>query len=176
MTACFLWSCAGNKTNVDYDTSVDFSTYKTYALSEKTDEQTNKSRIDTPLVHQRVHESIDAGLTSKGLHSVDLSQADILVTYHLSVAVTGHSGSSLSLGFGSYSQRSSAGVSVGVPLGSHPIEEGTLVIYIVDAKKNSVVWQNAASRQLSRSSTPEKTRAAIDEVVNGILAGYPPKK
>jgi hypothetical protein len=47
---------------------------------------------------------------------------------------------------------------------------------MIDAKKNSIVWQGAASRQLSRSPTPEKTKAAVDEVVNDILASYPPKQ
>jgi hypothetical protein len=68
------------------------------------------------------------------------------------------------------------GVSVGVPVSQRPIEEGTLVIDIIDAKKNSLVWQGAGARTLSRSASPEKAQAMIDEVVKEILAGYPPKK
>jgi len=68
------------------------------------------------------------------------------------------------------------GLSVGVPVGGRNIEEGTLVIDMNDAKTNSLVWQGAASRQLSRSPTPEKTKAMVDEVVSEMLAGYPPKQ
>ena len=170
-----LSSCAGNKPSVDYDTTVDFGTFKTYAWSDKADEPTTKSKADSPLVHQRVHESIDENLQAKGLQSVDTSQADLLVSYHLSVAVTGRTSSSVSFGVGSFGSHSSVGLSVGVPVGGRNIEEGTLVIDMTNAKTNSLVWQGAASRQLSRSPTPEKTKAAVDEVVNEILAGYPPK-
>ncbi|WP_455207006.1 DUF4136 domain-containing protein [Kaarinaea lacus] len=170
-----LWSCAGNKASVDYDTSVDFNTYRAYAWSEKTDEATSKSKVDSPLVHQRVRESIEENLKVKGLQRVDAAQADILVSYHLSVAVTGHTSSSVSFGVGSFGPHSSVGLSVGVPVGGRTIEEGTLVIDLIDAKKNSVVWQGAASRQLARSPTPEKMKAAVDEVVVEILGGYPPK-
>lgn len=176
LLSVLLWSCAGNKPSVDYDTTVDFNTYKTYAWSEKTDDTTKKSIADSPLVHQRVRESIEEQLQAKGLQRVDAAQADLMVAYHLSVAVTGHTSSSVSFGVGSYGHRSSVGLSVGVPVGGRTIEEGTLLIDIVDAKKNSVVWQGASSRQLSRSPTPEKTKAVVDEVVSEILAGYPPKK
>ncbi|WP_455365676.1 DUF4136 domain-containing protein [Kaarinaea lacus] len=175
LLSVFLWSCAGGP-SIDYDVAADFSAYKTYAWSEKTDDTTSKSMNDSPLVHKRVRESIDENLQAKGLQRVDAAQADLLVNYHLSVAVTGHTSSSVSFGVGSYGHRSSVGLSVGVPVGGRTIEEGTLLIDIVDAKKNSVVWQGASSRQLSRSPTPEKTRAIVDEVVSEILAGYPPKK
>jgi hypothetical protein len=176
LISLLLWSCAGNKASVDYDTTVDFNTYKTYAWSDKADEATNKSKAESPLVHKRVRESIEENLQAKGLQSVDAAQADLLVTYHLSVAVTGHTSSSVSFGVGSFGSHSSVGLSVGVPVGGRTIEEGTLVIDMIDAKKNSIVWQGAASRQLSRSPTPEKTKAAVDEVVNDILASYPPKQ
>jgi hypothetical protein len=175
LASFLLWSCAGNRPSIDYDTRADFSTYKTYAWSDKTDDTTRKSMTDSPLVHQRVRESIDENLQAKGLRSVEASQADLLVSYHLSVAVTGRTSSSVSFGVGSFGSHSSVGLSVGVPVGGRNIEEGTLVIDMNDAKTNSLVWQGAASRQLARSPTPEKTKAAVDEVVSEILASYPPK-
>ena len=176
MASFLLWSCAGNKANIDYDTRVDFSAYKTYVWSEKTDDATKQSKVDSPLVHQRVRESIEENLQAKGLQRADAAQADLLVTYHLSVAVTGRTSSSVSFGVGSFGSHSSVGLSVGVPVGGRNIEEGTLVIDMIDTKTNSLVWQGAASRQLSRSPTPEKTKAMVDEVVSEMLAGYPPKQ
>jgi len=89
LAVLFLASCASNQSNVDYDPTVNFAQYKKYAWSEKTDEQTGRSKIDTPLVHQRVRESIETALAAKGLQKVDTAQADILVVYHLSVAAVG---------------------------------------------------------------------------------------
>jgi len=170
-----LWSCASGP-SVDYDVTVDFSTYKTYAWSEKTDEATSKSIADSPLVHKRVRADIDKELQAKGLQSVDVAQADLLVTYHLSVAVTGHTSGSVSIGVGSFGPHSSVGLSVGAPVGGRAIKEGTLVIDLIDAKSSSIVWQGSTSSKVSRSPTPEKTNAKIDEAVGEILAKYPPKK
>jgi hypothetical protein len=173
-------ACAGNKANVDFDPAVDFSTYKTFAWSNSTDEATTKSKTATPLVHQRVRESIEATLNTRGFQTVDVAKADMLVTYHLSVAVTGHTSSSVSVGIGrssfGSSGRASIGVSGSVPIGGRTVQEGTMVIALIDAKTNSVIWQGSSSRQLSRSPTPEKQQAMINEVVNEILANFPPKK
>ena len=170
-----LSSCAGGP-SIDYDVAADFSAYKTYAWSEKTDEATSKSQADSPLVHKRVRADIDENLQAKGLRSVDAAQADLLVTYHLSVAVTGHTSSSVSIGVGSFGPHSSVGLSVGAPVGGRAIKEGTLVIDLIDAKTKALVWQGSTSRKVSRSPTPEKTNAKIDEAVGEILAKYPPKK
>ncbi len=173
-------ACAGNKANVDFDTSADFGAFKTFAWSEATDEATIKSITAAPLVHQRVRESIESNLETRGLKSVDAAQADMLVTYHLSVAVTGHTSSSVSVGIGrsrtGSSSRSSIGISGRVPVGRRTVQEGTLVIAMIYAKSNSVIWQGSSSRQLSRSSTPERQQALVNEVVNERLEKYPPRK
>ena len=100
----------------------------------------------------------------------------MLVGYHISVAATGYSGSSVTFGVGSFGYGSGVGLSANVPVSGRIIEEGTLVVNIIDAKKNSVVWQGSSSRELSRSPTPEKTQEMVSEVVNEILVNYPPKK
>jgi len=169
-------SCAGKKANVDYDATADFSVFKTYAWSEKTDEATSKSIDAYPLFHQRIHDSIDTTMKTKGFQLVDASKADVLITYHLSVEATGYSGSSVTFGVGSFGHSSGVGLSVGVPVSGHVVEEGFLLINIIDAKRNSVVWQGSSSRELSRSPTPEKTQEMVEEVVDEILANYPPKK
>jgi len=180
--ACFIIliflvsACAGNKANVDYDSTAEFSDFKTYAWSDKTDEATSKSREAYPLFHQRIRESIEATMKTKGFKSIDAAQADVLIAYHLSVAATGYTGSSVSFGVGSFGHGSGVGLSASVPVSGQIVEEGTLVINIVDAKKNSVVWQGSSSRELSRSPTPEKTQEMVNEVVNEILVNYPPKK
>lgn len=172
--------CASNGANVDFDPSADFSAFKTFAWSESTDDATSKSITATPLVHQRVRESIESTLQSKGIQSVDAATADMLVTYHLSVAVTGHTSSSVSVGVGRSrgggGTRSSIGISGSVPVGGRTVQEGTMVIVLIDTKTNSVIWEGSSSRQLSRSSTPESQQALVNEVVNEILANFPPKK
>jgi hypothetical protein len=172
-----LVSCAANNQNVNYDATVNFSDYKTFAWLEKTDEVTAQSRINKPQVHQEVRRSIEAGLTHKGLKKIESSKADVLVAYHLSVTATRGSNASLSLGMGRYSSRSSVGVSVGVPIGGRVVEEGTLVIDLLDSKKKSLVWQGIATRRLSSGQLEQsQLKSKIDSTVNEILSNYPPGK
>ena len=176
----FISGCASNGANYDFDTAFDFSAIKSFAWSESTDEATSKSITATPLVHQQVRESIEANLNAKGLQNVDAASADMLVTYHLSVAVTGHTSSSVSVGIGRSrgggGTRSSIGISGSVPVGGRAVQEGTMVIALIDAKSNSVIWEGSSSRQLARSSSPEQQQALVNEVVNEILVNFPPKK
>ena len=172
---CLLCSCAANKSNPDYDSSVDFASYTTYAWSDKTDEQTTKSRLDSPLLHQQVRESIESELNAKGLKKTPTGSADVLLAYHLSVATSSQPAGRVSLGIGRFSGGSSVGLSVGVPVGGRVVEEGTLAIDMIDSKTNSVVWRGFASRKLaSQSPSPEQAEAKVDEVVKEILAKYPP--
>ncbi|HEY5603764.1 MAG TPA: DUF4136 domain-containing protein [Gammaproteobacteria bacterium] len=175
LAVLLLGSCA-SKPAIDYDPAADFTAYGTYAWSAQTDDFTKKSQADAPLLHQRVRESINAAVQSKGFQLVDASAADVLVSYHLAMQITGYSGSSVSFGIGGFSSRSAVGLSVGMPIGGQVIEEGTLAIIITDVKKNAVVWQGSGARRLSPSTTPEQAKAVVDEVVSEILAGYPPKK
>ena len=89
----------------------------------------------------------------------------------------GHTGGGFSVGLGRYSGRSSVGVSVGVPIGGRVVEEGTLVIDLIDASNNSMVWQGVGSQRLSSGAPdPEQAREKIQMTVNEILANYPPGK
>ena len=77
---CFLLLGAGSvlaqKVNVDYDKSIDFSKYKTYAW-------TTGTPVGNPLAHQRIIAGIEGQLAAKGLRRVD-SNPDMIVTYHTS--------------------------------------------------------------------------------------------
>ena len=70
----------GNKANVDYDAAADFSTYRTYAWTDTTDEATSKSKTAEPLLHKRIRESVDATMATKNIKLVDAASADGLET------------------------------------------------------------------------------------------------
>ena len=171
-----LAACASNKPNIDYDPTANFAAYKTFAWSVTTDTQTGKSKNDNPLIHQRVREAIENGLVSKGFSKADASEADLLVTYHLSVVARGPATRGyVSVGIGSFGSHSSVGISVGAPVGAQRVvKEGTLVIEIMDAKTNSLIWQGSSSREVSQQQDPQKSEQLIKQAVDEILANYPP--
>ena len=52
--------------------------------------------------------------------------------------------------------------------------EGTLILDIVDAKKNELIWRGWASKALAHNPKPEKVGKYVSEAVEKILEGFPP--
>jgi hypothetical protein len=53
--------------------------------------------------------------------------------------------------------------------------EGTLIVDIVDAKTNQLVWRGTATKTIDESASPEQREANLKEVVSRIFEKYPPK-
>ena len=69
---------SAQKVHVDYDQSVDFSVYKTFAWG-KTPETSLQG--EAPLMHSRVKNAIEYHLSEGGLVE-DTENPDVYVTYH----------------------------------------------------------------------------------------------
>jgi len=52
--------------------------------------------------------------------------------------------------------------------------EGTLILDVVDAGADAVVWRGSAQAQLAGSGEPLTRRARIQEAVRRILERFPP--
>ncbi len=55
-------------------------------------------------------------------------------------------------------------------------ETGTLIIDLVDRRRNELVWRGSGESRLSKHPTPEKTDKKVAKVVGAILAKFPPSK
>ena len=58
---------------------------------------------------------------------------------------------------------------------TYEYEEGHLLVELIDAKSNSVVWQGTAVDELSELSTKEERSAYINMVVDSLLKEFPKK-
>ena len=54
-------------------------------------------------------------------------------------------------------------------------EEGTLLIDIIDASGNGLLWRGSGSTRLSGSATPEKRKERVNTAVAKILEQFPPQ-
>lgn len=52
--------------------------------------------------------------------------------------------------------------------------QGTLVLDIVDAKKNELIWRGSASGALPDNPTPERVEKTVNEAVAQIMERFPP--
>ncbi|MDF5484958.1 DUF4136 domain-containing protein, partial [Vibrio parahaemolyticus] len=108
-------------------------------------------------------------LEGKGLNKVN-SGGDLYVHHDIveeSELVS--SGSSVSFGYG----WNSFGVITSSPERYKERKYGKLVVELVDAKANQVVWKGVSSRKLSESMSSEKRESLIQEEIAKMFESYP---
>jgi len=167
----FVLACASTQVTDDYDVNADFSSYATFAWMPQPREMRGDARIDNPLIAERVRSAIERTLTSKGYRPTSETTPDFFVGYFLSLEQKLDVYTiDRSYGAGPYRRWGAAGFETHV----NQYEEGTLVIDIVDAEAGRLVWRGSGSRRISKSPTPQKTTQRVNEVVEAILARFPP--
>jgi hypothetical protein len=158
-----LASCSSITVNADYDKTVDFTKYKTFAYMK---EGINKLEI-SDLDKRRILRAVDEQMLAKGF--VKSETPDFLVNIftksHEEVSV--YSGWGYGWGYGYYPYYGYGGY----PYVSSSIE-GTLYIDFIDAKKNELFWQGIGSGYLTQDVNQKEQR--INEFATQILAQYPP--
>ena len=168
----FLSSCASNKATVDYDTSVDFSTFNGYAWLAPS----STAEPTFPLVQQRIHEAIDSSLQAQGLKKISADKADLQVSFQLQIGDSAPSGSGLSVGLGSHGRSTGVGLSMGIPIGGERFEKDTLIINIRQADLQATIWQGTGREHLTRNPSPEDNRDKATALVSEILKQFPPRQ
>ena len=152
------------RTSYDFDTTVSFSNFKTYAWTRGTPAR-------EPFFDRRVETAIDSQLTAKGLTKSDTSP-DLYVRYHVALGVDRSVNGWVGGTGAGYGWRGGPG-SVDLRLNELPM--GTLVIDIIEAAKEQLVWRGVGTQELDLDAKPEKRDAAIAKAVEKILKNFPPK-
>lgn len=152
-------ACATLTTSVDYDRSRDFSRYRTFGFRTGT-----PSRND--LTQRRIEEIIGSALRAKGLTPAADEEPDLNVFTHVAVERQQRI-ETIVWGFGC---QWGGGVSmsnvVDVPV-------GTLIVDLVDAQENCLVWQGRAADTISADR--ETRERQLREAVARMFEGFPPR-
>jgi hypothetical protein len=156
------------RVSVDHDKDADFSRYQTYTRAPGTPAKSelNQKRIDAAL---------DAQLAAKGLKRVD-SGGDLKVVTHAGsektqqVRVTDYGYGYYPGYWGSYYRYVPAPT-----IDVHDVIEGTLVVDLVDASSDQLVWRGTATDTVSPSVKPEKVEKIITKAMEKLFRQYPPK-
>lgn len=175
----FILSSCGSSISVysDFDKSVDFSQYKTYAFNKNAIEKVQISTLDK----KRILNAIETELGKKGMTKSE--NPDLLVGIFTKekeqVDVSSYYGG-WGYGWGGY------GWGYGYPYrgwggypyywGGYPYvstsTEGTLFIDFIDTKRKELVWQGEGVGYLTHDRSQKE--AVINEFVSKILMQYPP--
>lgn len=161
-------ACAGIDVERDYDTSVNFRAFDTYAWQPR--KETENSLLDS-----RVHDAVDRVLAGKGYRKVAKDNADLLVSYRYGVAGEDEPNRvHTSVGLGGGSRGTFGGIGVSIGLGRDR-EKSILGIDMVNPGTGKLLWRGVARQRPIERSSPEKTTANVNETVAEILKAFPPE-
>ena len=161
-----LGSCSSVRVNSDYDKSVDFSQYKTYAFHKQGIDKVQISEFDK----KRILHAIDAELSKKGMTKSENPDLliNILTKERERIDVDQYNagwGYGWGYGWNPYLWGGRTYISSST--------EGTLYIDLIDAKKKELVWEGEGVGYLTEQHS--KKESQINEFVAKILAQFPPK-
>ena len=171
LVALLVAGCAPISVNVEYDTQVDFSGYRSWSWLPEP-EATGDPRADSPLLHQRIRRAIEAQLESQGYAVA--ADPQIRVGYHLSI----EENLNVRTVNSPYGYRYSDGRSTEIRREPRTYvttyERGALVIDIIDTHRDALVWRGVGERRLRREPTTEQMTKSVRQAVAEILASFPP--
>ena len=160
-----LTSCSSVRVVTDYDTKVDFTSYKTFAFYKKGIDKASVSDLDK----KRIMRAVEAELVAKGFSkSVN---PDILVSiFTKSREQVNVSDNNIGIGWGwGYNPWFYGRTNINI----NQYTEGTLFIDFIDKKTNELIWQGIGSGAMKMSNI-EKKEERINEFVYKIISTYPP--
>lgn len=164
----FLSSCGPTLTVTnDYDHSVNFSKYKTFRIVKLEQHVQNISQLN----QTRIINAVRNEMISKGFSETENADMFIDITttlkdkQELVANSTGGYG-----GYGGY-YRWGGGYST-TTVSTYNYKDGSLVVDIVDASNNNLLWQGIGSKQIDApSKNPDQD---VPAAVKQIMASFPP--
>jgi hypothetical protein len=157
----FAQGTRAQKITMEFDQSIDFSRYKTFAIRDG-QLSSNNPALNSPLVKKQIEADITNDLTAKGLTLVTSGPSDLNVRYTFGAARKTEIEAYPAgwYGFGTRYVRV-------------PYAEGTLVIDLRDPTTRSLVWRAIAAEEKSDAT---KIQGKLNDMVKKSIDKYPPKK
>lgn len=158
LTMGLISSCASTmKVSSDYDKSTNFSAYQSFSVY---------GLVTTLNVNQfnaeRIVNAIRYEMTKKGL-TENNSNPDLVVN---AVTILKDKQTVTASGYGGWYRPYT-----NISLQTNHFKEGTLVIDIIDAKTNMLVWEGTAYSEINKK--PQDPEKVINKAVAKILNGFP---
>lgn len=149
------------------DRARDFSQYKTYDWGPSDARPTGDARLDSnPLFTDYVHGAIERELALKGVERADSGGPDLLIHYHATVAGR--------IDVNSVDQSYGYCLAEDCPPDQYEYEAGTLVVDLMDAKTNRLVWRGwAQSRLEAFLEDPDRMSQTVRESVTRMMSQLP---
>jgi hypothetical protein len=155
---------AAPRVSYDFDKAANFAHFKTFALKIGT---SSRDR----LVDQRITAAMELELTRKGMTRND-AHPDVFVITHLTFDANKDL-TAYTTGSGPYGWRW-GGSWATAEISMTNVYVGTLIVDVIDAKRNELVWRGIGTKQVDRHSSSDTKDRSAATAVTKILESYPP--
>tara|TARA_R110000787_G_scaffold8495_3_gene28672 strand:- start:1538 stop:2056 length:519 start_codon:yes stop_codon:yes gene_type:complete len=160
-----LVSC-GATVAYDYDTSTDFSGYKSYNYYPNL--KSNLSNLD----NTRIIKATDSILLSRGFEKSESPQ--LLINFFATEFIT-QSSTTIGIGLGTGGYNGGVGVSGGIPVGGDILKQ-KITFDFIDNNEDKLIWQAVGNDELKAKANSQQKDVYYYAIISKILKGYPPKK
>ncbi len=166
---------SGIKIQTDYDPTADFSALETYRWAQRQRTDDLDPRVYNDLVTGRVQRAFNQVLQEKGFREVSAGNPDFWIAWHGDIdgkmsLTTVNSGYGYGWGWYGYGGMGMSSSQTYV----NEWNEGTLLIDIVEAAKDQLIWRGSATMELREGGTPEQSDANAYSVAQKLLKSFPP--
>lgn len=180
-----LAGCAVMNVQSDYDREASLAGFRTYEWVEPGPRGVDTGLgFDSPLMAQRIQNSVHAGLAKRGFERSASGTPDFRVSYRMvaqeevqqlsSYGPYGHGG--FRHGFGHFGHRGHGhGHGRYGTTHTRDVVRCILVLDIWDSRSNRLVWRGWARWLLDGNPSPEKVTKHINQAVDRILSEFPPE-
>jgi hypothetical protein len=165
ITALLVAGCASMRVGTYASRDTDFSRYRTYAWAQADAQPIGDARLEhNPIFVDYLQGAVERGLRNDGLLLVPPStHPDLLVHFHGSVRQV--------LDVATASRGHEHGVSEDVEIIDY--DEGTLIVDMVDARTDRLVWRGWAIDSLNGIvDSQDRMEQKVNEAVAKMLAGF----
>lgn len=163
----FFYSCSTMNVTTNYDEQADFKQFKTFSFAPPKDQSDRPSAVHNRLFTKEMLQEIRPIMERKGFQEAAAREdADLLVVFYAMIKNKRD--------FVPPSYRVGRWGRVWATRPGHVVryQEGTLVIDVVDQKKQDLVWQGVGKGVLDRSDPAANLVGGVEKV----LEKFPPVK
>lgn len=150
----------------DYETSTNFTQYKTYAYFN--DIKTNLNPFD----YKRLTNAIDQELTGLGITKSNTPDFYIDIQTQ---TIQNQPNSTIGVGIGGTGRNVGGGISVGVPVQSKLTTTQISIEFVNDAK-GGLFWQAISQITMHQNAKPKKREEKFNALAQKVFKNYPPKQ
>ena len=173
-TIIFGFSCSSTSVQTDFDHQSDFTSYRTFAWYMQSEEPKAPTAGVNQIVDGRIRRAIAANLVGSGLSQTEPLSADLFVTYYASLSQKMRMYTS-GWGYGwGYGPRWGYGYAYWPGWSYTSVStwsEGSIIVDIVDRRKEQLVWRGVITRALSKKSSTEEE---INQAMKRVMSAFPP--